>query len=281
MIRAALALALIPTLACTDLPNPAPEASSALADEPLDARARCSPQTDDEARLYSGDLRWNQSLEEMAELYETIYASGKRLSARAYYDPAQERFLLPLDPDWGGDVVLSERLIDSVRDHLELALQREYADFAFFSDMGHSHLFIPEARWSERYEPLGSHERATFYTQIFDDPELRVLYHTAEQLRQLDDDGNLLADRYLQWRYFTRNVVGDNRGGRTIEIAKDLTEKANTVRDLEGHHFFGAGFNVSASKDGCFPFTVAGQTAYFDLSLSDLEPDPNGPVDPL
>jgi hypothetical protein len=242
---------------------------------------RCETAGAQEQVLYSSDLKWGQAPDEMAELYEQIYASGKRLPDRAFYDHERGTFILPIDPTWGGEVMLSTRLIDSVRGHLELALEREYADFPFFSDMGHSHLLIPEEHWSETYEGLEVSERANLYAQLFDDPKLRVLYHTAEQMKQLDEDDQLLADRYLQWRYYTRNIVGDNRGAGTLEIIKDFTQLANTARDLAGHVYFGAGFNVSASKDGCFPFTVGGETRYFDLSLSDLEPDPSTPIDPF
>ena len=284
-IGPALLCVLVPLLACSEpTQDPALELDPGKADEPADesdAAQRCGAPAEDEPTLYSDDLRWHQSLDEMAELYEQIYASGKRLPARAYYDANSESFILPNAEVWGGDVTLSARLIDSVSDHLELALEREYADFPFFSDMGHTHLFVPEEHWNQNYAHLSVPERALMYTRLFDDPELRLLYHTAEQLKQLDDDDQLLPDRYLQWRYFTRNIVGDNRGGKTIEVIKDLTQKANTARDLEGHHYIGAGFNVSASKDGCFAFTVRGETRYFDITLSDLEPDPNGEVDPF
>jgi hypothetical protein len=42
------------------------------------------------------------------------------------------------------------------------------------------------------------------------------------------------------------------------------------VTGLPGHRDWSAGFNISASQDGCFAYQHKGQTIYFDLSLHDL-----------
>ena len=77
------------------------------------------------------------------------------------------------------------------------------------------------------------------------------------------------------WRYFTRNPVGNNHGARGLNLIRDLESPMNTARDLEGYHYYGAGFNVSANEKGCFPYIQDGMVRYFDLSLFDLPVDPN------
>lgn len=236
-------------------------------------QTRCSAPTSEEPTLYSNAFTWGVTLESMAEKFDEIYGSSARLFGRAWFDETRDVFIMPDKPNWGGEVILSRRLIDSVRGHIERALALGYADFVFFPDMGHSHLFIPQDRWDEAYAGFEVSALSSMRTALLDDPELRVLYHTAEQLTLVDEAGEIKKDRYLMWRYFTRNPVGDNRGGGRLELARDLSTAMNTVRKFPGHHYYSSGFNVSANAKGCFPFVHDGQVRYFDLSLFDLPSD--------
>ena len=54
-----------------------------------------------------------------------------------------------------------------------------------------------------------------------------------------------------------------------VVVAAD-TRRDNTVCALEGYVNWSAGFAVSASRRGCFPYRdVEGRTRYFDISLYD------------
>jgi len=231
---------------------------------------RCGAPTDDEAVVTRSDFRWDYNLEDMGRRFDEMYASGKRLAGRAYFDDSSGAFVIPILESWGARTVLSKRLVENVRMHLERALARGYAEYVFFPDMGHSHFFIPEERWESAYRGFSVPERGEMYAQMFDDPELRSLYHTAEQLTVLDEDDNLLPDRHLRWRFFTRNVVGDNNWGGQIDLLHEPTSSANTSRTLAGHHYYGAGFNITSTIDGCFPYLRDGGVSYFDISLKDL-----------
>ena len=241
-----------------------------------EVRQRCTPPASDEPILYANTFSWGYSIEDMGATFEQVYAEGRRLDQRAFYDEELGQFLLPTNDNWGGPVRLSERLLANVRMHIEGALARDYVHFIFFPDMGHSHLFIPQTRWDAMYADIPVANTADRYTAMFDDPELRVLYHTAEQLDMLDEEHNLLPDRHLQWRYFTRNLVGDNNYLGRLDLLRDLDEQVNTARDLEGHHYYGAGFNITATAQGCFPFEHEGAIYWFDLSLSDLPYESDG-----
>lgn len=235
-----------------------------------EVEARCTPPTEDEPIVYANDFSWGYTLEEMAAKNDEIYESGKRLTDRAWYDTDTGEFILPFTESWGGDLTLSRRLIANVRLHIERALELEYASHVIFPDMGHSHFFIPQAHYDAIYAGFPVADNSRMYELLLDDPQLLVLYHTAEQLQMLDEDDVMLNDRVIQWRFFTRNIVGDNNYEGRLDVLHDHGEKVNTTRDLAGHRYHGAGFNISASKDGCFPYVVDDQVYWFDLSMEDL-----------
>jgi len=240
---------------------------------------RCARPVDGEPILYSSDFKWGYTAEDMASRFDEVYTWDKRLKDRAYYDAEEGGFVLPHSEVWGGDVSLSKRLIENVRRHIEKALSRGYADFVFFPDMGHSHFFIPQEHWDARYAEVPVAELSGRYSDLFEDPELKILYHTAEQLTMVDEDENLMEDRHLRWRFFTRYPVGDNAYLSRVDLIHEETHSRNTARNLDGHHYLGAGFNISANAQGCFPYVHEGETLWFDISLKDLEPESSSNVD--
>jgi hypothetical protein len=237
---------------------------------------RCGAPAADEQVLFSNDFHWGYSREEMASDFDEVYASGKRLADRAFYDAENDRFLLRTSDAWGSWVTMPKRIVENVSRHIEGALERGYVEHVFFPDMGHSHFFVPQAHWDASYAGGEVSELADRYTRLLDDPRLLVLYHTAEQLQMLDDDDQLLPDPWLQWRFHTRSMVGDNDGHGRLELLRDFENKANTSRDYPGHHYLGAGFSISASEQGCFPYEHDGERRWYDLSLSDLPYQPTG-----
>lgn len=234
--------------------------------------AQCSMPKADEPVVKTDDFFWSMSLEQMDTKFKDIYASGKRLKGRAFYDPSKKEYFLPTS--WGKEkkkILIPAPFLKSITKHIEEALRRRAVDFIFFPDMGHSHFFIPQKIWDQGMEKIN--DRELLYEKMFATPELKILYHTAEQLKMQDGDGvdaPLTTDRRLLWRYFTRNLVGKNNGSDELEIYYNWSEKFNTLRELEGHYYYGGGFNISSSKNGCFPYRWNGKTYYFDLSLEDL-----------
>ena len=239
------------------------------------AKQRCAPAQDGEPKVYAQDFKWGYTFEEMGAHYIEIYSSGKRLAQRAHYDPAKDAFVFPLDKGLNAQTVhLPAGFLANVASHLEEGLKRDYVDYVFFPDIGHSHFFVPQDFYDEEIGPLPISDKAKRYELMMQHPGLKVLYHTAEQLGMKDKETKQLYDSdYLRWRYYTRNLVGFNDGSSRLEIHKKLNEAFNTVHDHEGGSYkhWGAGFYVSASKDGCFPFTTQnGEIHYFDLSLESL-----------
>lgn len=223
--------------------------------------------------LRSSEFSWGMTLKDIQDKEKDVYQRGLRLKERAYLEDGV--VYLPYTPYGGKEekIKLSERFLKSVIGHIEGGLKRKYIDAVIFPDMGHSHLFIDKKFYNEVLKPIPVKETHKKYELMLNHPETRFLYHTAEQLEMLDEDKKLLADRHIQWRFFTRNLVGHNKNLGKIELLHNETHSHNTARSYdEGFRYWGAGFNISANKNGCFAYSHNGKTFYFDMSLKDLEP---------
>lgn len=223
--------------------------------------------------LRSSEFSWGMTLDEIKKKEKDVYERGLRLKERAYVEDGQG--YLPITPYGGSEqkIMLSDRFLKSVIKHVEEGLKRGYIDALIFPDMGHSHLFVNQEFYNNVIKPMPIKESHKRYELMLNHPETRFLYHTAEQLQMVDEDKKLLDDRKLQWRFFTRNLVGGNKALGKIELLHNETHSHNTARDYEeGFRYWGAGFNINGSKNGCFAYQRDGKTFYFDLSLKDLEP---------
>ena len=242
-----------------------------------EAKQRCAPEMEGDPAVYRDDFRWGYNVEEMTARYEYIYNSGKRLQKRAYYDPATDAFYMDRHESGGKfPVKLSEDFLISLRQHFEESLKRDYVQFIFFPDLGHAHLFIPENYYEQVIKDIPFSQNHVRYEKMLNFPATKLLYHTAEQLHMVDlETKKKVDDEFVQWRYFTRNLVGGLKPPAKLEIHKLLKQSFNTVRNYPGYKYWGAGFDISASKDGCFPFkTKSGEVHYFDLSFYSLEMKP-------
>ena len=223
------------------------------------SRKRCTPPTPEEA-VYVRQSTWNHSSEYIKKLAKQVYHSPGRLANRAYYNPKTQRFHATFHDE---TLEISQRLIKSVTSHIETALAMGYADHIIFSDMGHAHILAPKKIYESIQPSLFKDTLAFFYAH----PQTKFLYHTAEQLRMLNDDNKLINDRYLQQRFFTRNLVVDNTGSSEIHLAQSpIHEVYNTVRSWPNHRYM-SGFDISANRNGCFPYYDKNNNLkYFDIS---------------
>lgn len=233
-----------------------------------EAKARCQRPDPSEPIVKQEDFSWDMTRDQILAKSENLYKSGKRLMKRAYYDAVAQAFVMP---GRTGDVRVPEKFILNVIGHVEESLRLNYIDAVIFPDLGHSHFFVPADIYDREIRPLPGEVEA--YEKMFALPELKVIYHTGEQLKFKDENETLLPDELIRWRYYVRNIVGDNSGARRIEIHLNPTAKFNTVKDLNGYEYYGAGFNISSSESGCFAYQDGGRRRYFDLSLHDLPTD--------
>ncbi len=233
---------------------------------------RCYKPSISEPVVTQRDFRWGVSHAANRAKGVEIYYSGKRLYLRAYYDKERQAFVMP--HTLVGDerpILLTNQFIESVAHHIETGLRNKYSEAIVFSDMGHSHLYFTKPHWENEYKDFVlNNSQSKVYEKMLADKELRMLYHTAEQIK-LKDKGQVLADAWSQWRYHSRNVFGYANGQKQLEVlyAKD-NKRYNTVIEIDGHHRWSAGFNISASSEGCFAYKVNGETRYFDISLESL-----------
>lgn len=229
-----------------------------------EAATRCAP--GEHPVVYSSDFRWGLNFLEAADLFSMVYASQKRLRHRFYYD--QEKGFLGKYSGFRDDVPMSIplRFLYSLKRHIETALSLEYAQWVIFPDMGHTHFFVD----LEQYDTWKKLPTKDLVAQIIGSPKTKTLYHTLEQIEVMSKEGVLDTDPWAQWRYYTRNIVGDNQGLGHLEVHKNLTESYNTVREYDGYYYWGAGVNLSASQQGCFSYEHRGKTYYFDVSFFDL-----------
>lgn len=238
---------------------------------------RCALPSSVEKPLYSNDFKWDFDLTTMMQRFTEIYQSPKRLPRRAFWDQRKQALKLPYDLDRGGDIEVSEGFVQAVTRHIERAFELKYVDAVFFPDMGHSHLLIPEQLMKEKYDKYPVNKMSRMYQDLFRDENIQILYHTAEQLKTLGQDGNVLANPKIQWRHHTRNIVGQNNPTTDLLVLQNPDSKANTVHGVPGFSWWGAGFNLSAQKNGCFEYRAHGNVYRFDLSMYDLESDPATP----
>lgn len=248
-------------------------AAQISAGKPILSPSPCGPPNQNEEFLYSEDFHWNMTMEEIETKFTSIYSSQRRLKGRAYWDNQMGSYILPLDH--GGEiqkVKIGETFISSVSRHIEKALQLSLAKAVIFPDMGHSHLLIPEDYFNREILPLPNSQTDLAYEKMLNSEKTKFLYHTAEQLKMKDAEQSLLSDRFLQWRFYTRNLVGDNFNQGLLDIHSALDSKGNTANERHFPHFrwWGAGFNLSASQNGCFAYQSGDQTFYYDISLEDL-----------
>ncbi|MGE3263393.1 MAG: hypothetical protein AB7K68_16565 [Bacteriovoracia bacterium] len=235
-----------------------------------EAGRRCEKPAKEEPVVYSNEFHWGQNRSDMQKNFEMIYESGKRLLGRAYYNEASHGYEMSAPY---GVVKVDPKFIASVTRHLEISLQRGYAEQIFFPDMGHSHFYIPEKEWPAL---AAEQSRSKLYEKLFALRSLKILYHTAEQLQVKPgerSEGPFPQDPVLLWRYFSRNVFADNNGGENVGILFRGPQGYNSVGEVEGYNLYSAGFYVSASKDGCFPYSFKGKTYYFDLAIEEMPYD--------
>lgn len=234
------------------------------------ARERCAPRAPDEPSVNRLDFAGAFSLDAMAARSEQLYLSGKRPIDRAYFEPERERFELPTSLHFQirAYLPLDERWIKSVIRHVETALYLRYANFINLMDMGHAHFLVPETVFEQTIDEMDQARQNEIYRIVSTHPQSRYLYHSAERVDFFPDYGSELPDgRFLQWRFYTRNLVGDNRAQGTVLPVAALEHSWNTVHSLSGYRRYG-GFYLHANANGCFPYRDGARMRHFDLSLS-------------
>ncbi len=247
------------------------------------AKIRCSKSSSKDLSVNFKDFKWYSSLLEIKTRFYRLYETPKRLINHMYYDPTYgERgaFKIPPGKTISKGITVTENFIKNTILHIEAALKKNYADYINLSDMGHSHFLIPSNYYNSYINHLPMH---LAYEKIMAYEKTKSLYHTAEQLnvKVIDNDNEdsssskskkivLIDDPYLKYRYFNRNIIGDNELSGLLQVVKvkDPLKEHNTVRSLKNHRWWGNGIDIHSNKKSCIPYTNKdGKTYYFDINL--------------
>ncbi len=244
-------------------------------------RSECYSSANEE-RMYSDIFPWNQSKKEMLDNFNTIYKSGKRMDHRVFYEAGQYKMPItsPLYPT--KYTIVPDIFIKSLITHIETALERGYVDVINFADMGHNHFFIPMDYYKKEVDDLVIEQRDKGYEKMMGHPDMLMLYHTAEQLR-FEEKGKkeLIEDRYIQRRFYTRNLIGQNDGSQKLDFIFDRLSggkiNSSTSYKEKQYKYWGGGVSFNATKNGCFSFKDPRDKKiyYFDFSYNDLGPNPS------
>ena len=246
-----------------------------------EAKKRCQKQGNFSQTLGLGDFSWGLSLFDIKQNFQYLYQSSKRLPNPMYYDPTDDLFKIYYKHSIyynhkNDHIIVTENFIRNTILHIELALKKSYADFINFSDMGHSHFLIPENYYNAHIKNVPIHKTHLMYTKIIGNKHTKILYHTAEQLkmsiRTQDQKIQLLKDSYLQYRYFHRNIIGDNKLSGRLKVVQveDPLKKYNTVTKVKGYRWWGSGNTIHSHQQACIPYKYENQTYYFDINFDGL-----------
>ncbi|MBI3549842.1 MAG: hypothetical protein HY078_12460 [Elusimicrobia bacterium] len=234
------------------------------------AQQDCSPRSEAaEPIVLVGDLPFHQTLEEIAARFGILIDSGKRLEHRGYRDGG--RFVVPFHGQHGESpealfiAEFPDAFLDAVRTHVETALEQGYAVFPYYADLGHGHLLVPVRAFEElkARRRQGASQR-DILEAVLAHPDLRILYHAAEQLvLPSDRRASSAAVRHLRAH---RNFVASLREPRGLVVLPDLGGP-NTHRSLPGYET-GPTFYFAAARRGCVPLTFRGRSVFMDVGLS-------------
>lgn len=246
---------------------------NSLASASIEVRPTCYA-SDSEEILYMDMFPWNQTKEEMEENFWQIYNSGKRMDQRIFFKDGE--FLMPLKT--GGETQYAEVpevFISSLISQIEYALDNDYVDYINFSDMGHSHFFIPLDFYNGELSKYSyAKEKAKFFEVLMSEKEVLSLYHTAEQLKFFEKRGDEfpLDDRYLQKRFYTRNFLAKNDGSRNGKFLfnLDASAQSSTHYRPDSYRYWGSGVSFNSTRNGCFSYKHDDQVFYFDISAEDV-----------
>jgi hypothetical protein len=136
--------------------------------------------------------------------------------------------------------------------------------------MGHAHILIPQKVYKEEISPIPIRDKNLLYQKMLAHREVKFLYHTAELIDLKSSYNDPLLQRHLRWRFYTRNLLGGNQALGKLDILHNHEHPANSVNRLEGYKYWGAGFDISANKNGCFVYTYNGKKYFYDINFEGI-----------
>lgn len=209
------------------------------------------------------------SLQNLKAFFHEFYNEGRRAKNRVYFNPSLNSYVTNSELVVK-ETAIDEKFIGAIQTHVETALKNKWAQFVFFSDMGHGHIYYPS---NKILPPLTANvsDRQARLTQVLSDPSTQIVYHTSEELDLTGarDPQNKDHD-FLQHLFLSRNILGTFAQKASAQVIDNphRTEMVNTVRGLDGYsELQEMVIYIRANKNGCFPYKKDNQTFYFDIQI--------------
>lgn len=228
-----------------------------------------SPFKNQDPVLLSKNYNAYQTPLQIQNTFTNLLLSGERLEYRASKNSNGEYQIPVVTTNTHGLnspsawVNLPTRIPEKIISHFQQSLDNNFAQYPFFSDMGHGHFYLPLLKAQNL--PSLQENLVGRWQSIFNDPDLVILYHTREyyDFRSVDGNSELIP---LQQN---RNVLGSFNISTPLRVITGPGGEANTVRVIP--EMFSAGtINFSASRKGCFPFRYNNETLFMDFAFHGL-----------
>ena len=217
----------------------------------------------DKEYIYEEDYSWDYSFDEVGKLYEEIYKSGKQLPFPVYYNSHFSSFMMPVTDS--SELPVPWDFIFSIICHIEQALEYNMADYIFLPDMGHGHFFLPRNHHLFLQKDISDEQ---VYTAVLNSKKLKILYHTAEMFLFFGTEREFMKlSSHEQFRNVTRNLVGSFVECDTMVSYIPYPFGSPVVNSLgSDYRRVAQDIDISANKNGAFPFAWNGKLYYFDIS---------------
>lgn len=224
--------------------------------------------------LLRSDFPGRMSLDEMRDHFQWIIDSYRRMEFRGYrnqkgdYTVALFRNNVTGATNSYGEVVIPKRVYKAIATHVNEALDKGYVSFPYFPDMGHGHLMLPGQIALKLFAMKSENQMQEddFLEEVFNHPELEILYHAAEHLDYIQ---NGQAVEELEFFRRNRNIIGTIRNPKEI-VTVDTGTLINTAGAPHDRQYLGM-FYLSASREGCLKLN---DEFYYDISITPFSYDP-------
>jgi len=264
-----IVLMLVPKSLFAFSSNPLPDLTETLLEKKHRylkiAVSRSTPVKRDYKKIHEDDYNWDYSFQDLKQLFDNIYNSGKRLPHHIYYDNNKKNFMMPIDDDC--ELEISWDYIFAIICHIEEALAKGMADYIFLPDMGHGHFYLPTNSHVFNSGDTHDYDRKVF-KEILNSKQIKILYHTAEMFlfSGKTEDFTKLSP-HEQYRNLTRNLLGSFSPEKNMTRFIRYEFGHPVVQNFDNQYQKVAqDIDISASKDGYFPFSYRGRLYYFDIS---------------
>ena len=247
-------------------------ASSDSEQDPLvEARKRCSAPSSAPI-LYDRELTVGDGhryeLEELAEYGRKIYEGSQRHPQSFYYSSSENSFVFQ---DTKSTIRIPNHFLRKMLAFLAQTLNSGKVRSLITQDMGHGHFNVPSLDYDELWELPGGFTQQ-HYDKILKNPNLKVLFHSAERLIKLDANYKRVPFPEYQSFIDNRNIVGDFATG-DISFLPPSQYPINSIGSIDGYKGYGS-INFTWNKKGCFPISTHEGIKYVDFSFDSLTGNP-------